>query len=43
MNVKLSGFDRIGIKLKRIFGWKINELAKRYKVTARTIYRVLEK
>ena len=43
MNVKLSGFDRIGIKFKRLFGWKIRELAERYKVTTRTVYRVLEK
>ena len=43
MNVKLSRFDRIGIKLKRLFGWKIKELAERYKVTTRTVYRVLKK
>jgi Mor family transcriptional regulator len=43
MNVKLTGFDRTGIKVKRFFGWKIRELAERYKVTQRTIYRVLEK
>ena len=43
MNVKLSGFDRIGIKWKRLLGWKIKDLANRYEVTTRTIYRVLEK
>ena len=43
MNKKLSGFDRIGIQIKRILGWKIRELAERYKVTTRTIYRVLKK
>ena len=43
MNIKLNGFDRIGIKLKRLLGWIINELSKRYKVTSRTIYRVLKK
>ena len=43
MNVKLTGFDRTGIKVKRFFGWKIRELATRYSATTRTIYRVLEK
>ena len=43
MNIKLTGFDRIGIKWKRLIGWKIREIAKRYRVTTRTIYRVLEK
>ncbi len=43
MNVKLKGFDRTGIKVKRFFGWTIKELAERYKVSQRTIYRVLEK
>jgi len=43
MNVKLSKFDRIAIQLKRLLGWKIKELAKRYSVTTRTIYRVLKK
>lgn len=42
MNVKLSKFDRIAIQIKRLFGWKIKELAKRYSVTTRTIYRVLK-
>ena len=43
MNVKLSKFDRFAIKMKRLFGWKIKEIATRYSVTTRTIYRVLEK
>ena len=43
MNVKISTFDRIGIKLKRLLGWKIKDLAKRYNVTTRTIYRALKK
>ena len=43
MNKKLSNFDRMGIKLKRLLGWKIKELATRYSVTTRTIYRVLAK
>ena len=43
MNVKLSKFDRLGIKLKRMVGWKIENIANRYSVTTRTIYRVLKK
>ena len=43
MNRKLSNFDRMAIQIKRLFGWKIRELATRYSVTTRTIYRVLEK
>jgi Mor family transcriptional regulator len=43
MNKKLSNFDRIAIQMKRLFGWKIKELSERYKVTTRTIYRVLKK
>ena len=43
MNVKISRFDKIGIQLKRLLGWKIKELATRYDVTTRTIYRVLKK
>ena len=43
MNVKLNGFDRIGIKLKRLLGWKIKDLEARYEVTTRTIYRTLKK
>jgi transposase len=43
MNIKLSKFDRIAIQIKRLLGWKIREIAERYNVTTRTIYRVLRK
>ena len=43
MNIKLSKFDRFAIQIKRLLGWKIKDLAERYSVTTRTIYRVLRK
>ena len=43
MNQKLSWWDRISIQFKRnVRGWKIKKIAKHYKVTTRTIYRVLK-
>ena len=44
MNSKLTKLDRINIQFKRyILQWKIKDIAKRFQVTQRTIYRVLEK
>ena len=42
-NIKISEWERIGVKFKRFFGWSIKDLAKRYSVTKRTIYRNLKK
>ena len=41
-NRKLSPFDKTSIQIKRILGWRIKELSKRYKVSERTIYRTLK-
>jgi len=43
MNQKLSWYDRLSIQFRRnVLGWKIKKIAKHYKVTTRTIYRVLK-
>jgi Mor family transcriptional regulator len=42
-NIKIKGWDITGMKFKRFFGWTIKELAKRYNVTTRTVYRTLKK
>ena len=42
MNQKLTKFDKSAIQIKRIFGWRIRELAERYRVSKRTIYRTLK-
>ena len=42
-NVKISDWERMGVKFKRFFGWSIKDLSQRYGVTKRTIYRTLKK
>jgi transposase len=44
MNNKLTKLDNLNIQFKRyILQWKIKDIAKRFQVTERTIYRVLRK
>jgi Mor family transcriptional regulator len=42
MNKKISKFEKTAIQIKRILGWRIKDLSKRYKVSKRTIYRKLK-
>ena len=43
MNVKLTNLDKLNIKFKRyILQWKVKDIAEKFNVNVRTIYRVLK-
>ena len=43
MNCKLTRLDKLNIKFKRyILKWKVKDIAERFKVNVRTVYRVLK-